>query len=252
MTENNKPVKKDKNKGFTKIFGVDLSSLNFLNNLRQNSRQFAVIGLGRFGRAVCETLYNMGYEVLATDVDEKLVAQVLTDKIASSAIQVDCTEPNALKEAGILEFDTVIVAIGNYLEESIITTLNVKEAGVKYVVAKASTETHGKLLKRVGADLVVYPEYEAGCELAYTLTKPGILDRFELDPDHSIVEILIPEEFAQKSLTEINLRSDYGLNVLAIGNDDKFIINPKPDFILTKGLNMVVIGSNDDINRLPS
>lgn len=249
--ESNKPEKSSINKSANKFFGVDFNFFKFLNNPRQENRQFAVIGLGRFGRAVCRTLFNMGYDVLATDVNEKLVAQVLTERIASDAIQIDCTEANALKEAGIFEIDTVIVAIGNYLEESIITTLNVKESGVQYVVAKASSEMHGKLLKRVGADLVVYPEYEAGCELAYTLTKPAILDRFELDPDHSIVEVLIPEEFDGKTLSQINLRSRYGLNVLAIGNDDKFTINPDSQYSLTKGLSMVVIGSNKDINRLP-
>jgi trk system potassium uptake protein len=250
MTTNNQSVSNTSNQKFKKIFSLDLSSLKFLNNLRKETRQFGVIGLGRFGRAVCETLYNMGYDVLGVDVDEKLVAQALTDKIATSAIRLDSTEISALREAGILELDTVIVAIGNYLEESIVTTLNVKEAGVKYIVAKASSETHGKLLKKVGADLVVYPEYEAGCELAYTLTKPGILDRFELDPNNSIVEVSIPPEFDGKTLAEVKLRSYYGLNVLAVGNDDKFIINPPPNYILTKGLSMVVIGSNKDINKL--
>jgi trk system potassium uptake protein TrkA len=192
----------------------------------------------------------MGYDVLATDIDDKLVAQVLTDKTVSSAIRLDSTESNALKEAGIFELDTVIVAIGNYLEESIVTTLNVKEAGVKYVIAKASSETHGKLLKKVGADLVVYPEYDAGRELAYTLTKPNILDRFELDPNNSIVEMIIPEEFDGKTLAEIKIRGNYGLSVLAVSNQDKFIINPSPDQILKKGLSMVVIGANTDINRL--
>ena len=251
MIDINKLKKTEKGTKDTAIFGINLSPLKFLASIRRETRQFAVIGLGRFGRSVCKTLYQMGYDILATDVDEKLVARALTDKIASNAIQLDCTEPTALKEAGIFEFDTVIVSIGNYLEESIITTLNVKEAGVKYVVAKASSEIHGRLLKRVGADLVVYPEYEAGRELAYTLTKPAILDRFELDPDHSIVEILIPEEFDNRTLAEIRLRSRYGLNVLAVGNDDKFIINPDPQYILKKGLSMVVIGSNKDINRLP-
>lgn len=249
MTENKQPSP-DNYQRFRTLLNLDLGALKFLSNLRKETRQFAVIGLGRFGRAVCQTLYNMGYDVLGADVEEKLVAQALTDKIASSAIRLDCTEASALKEAGILELDTVIVAIGNYLEESIITTLNLKEAGVKYIVAKASSETHGKLLKKVGADLVVYPEYEAGCELAYTLTKPGILDRFELDPDNSIVEIAIPEEFDGKTLAEMKFRSRYGLNVLAVGNDDKFVINPPPQFVLTKGLSMVVIGSNKDINRL--
>jgi trk system potassium uptake protein TrkA len=254
MTEKkqfHKSQKPNNSKGLTKFLGFDLSSFQFLTHLRKETRQFAVIGLGRFGRAVCQTLHKMGYDVLGTDIDEKLVAQALTERIASNAIQLDSTETNALKEAGIFEFDTVIVAIGNYLEESIITTLNIKEAGVKYVVAKASSETHGKLLERVGADLVVYPEYEAGCELAYTLTKPGILERFELDPDHSIVEMLVPENFDGKTLAEIQLRSRYGLNVLAVGSEDKFIINPNPQYSLSKGLSMVVIGSNKDINRLP-
>lgn len=230
---------------------MNLRSIKFLNNLRKENRQFAVIGLGRFGRAVCTSLHRMGYEVLGTDIDEKLVNQVLTQKIASHAIQLDSTEPESLKEAGIFEIDTVIVAIGNYLQESIITTLNVKEAGVNYVVAKASSEVHGKLLHRVGADHVVFPEYEAGCALAQTLTKPTILDRFELDPENSIVEVLIPEEFHGKTIAQLELRGRYGVIVLAIGNGDKFVINPDPQQKLTQGLIMVVIGSNKNIERLP-
>jgi trk system potassium uptake protein TrkA len=230
---------------------VNFKTFDFLSSFRKPSQQFAVIGLGRFGRAVCETLHRMGHEVLGTDIEQKYVSQVLNEKIVSHAIQLDSTDPNALKEAGIFELDTVIIAIGNYLQESIITTLNIKEAGVSYVVAKASTEVHGKLLKRVGADHVVFPEYEAGCSLAYSLTKPAILERFDLDPDHSIVEVKIPEEFNGKSIAELELRKLYKINVLAVGNDDKFEINPPPQRRLSKGLAMVVIGSNDDINRLP-
>ena len=229
-----------------------LKSLNFLNSLRgENRQQFAVIGLGRFGRAVCQTLHKMGYEVLGTDIDEKLVAKVLKEKMVSNAIKLDSTDPNALQEAGIYEFDTVIIAIGNYIQESIVTTLNVKERGVKHVVGKASSDIHGKLLKRVGADHVVYPEYEAGKELAHTLTKPSILDRFDIDPEHSIVEVIIPEEFHGKTIAELELRNSYGLNVLAVGNEDKFIINPAPGHKLQKGLAMIVIGHNKDIKRLP-
>ena len=228
-----------------------MKSLNFLTNSRPKSRQFAVIGLGRFGRAVCTSLHKQGYEVIGTDIDEKLVNQALTQKIASHAIQLDSTEPESLKEAGIFEMDTVIVAIGNYLQESIITTLNVKEAGVEYVVAKASSEIHGKVLKRVGADKVVFPENEAGCALANSLTQPGFLERFELDPENSIVEVLVPEEFHNKTLTQLDLRKRYGLNVLALGNGEKFITNPNPEQILTKGLVMVVIGSNKNLQKLP-
>lgn len=230
---------------------VNLPSLDFLNGIRKSNRQFAVIGLGRFGRGVCQTLHTLGYEVLGTDIDEKRVAQITADRLVSHAFELDSTDPAALRQAGIFEFETVIVAIGNYLQESIITTLNLKEAGVANVVAKASTEIHGKLLCRVGADRVVYPEFEAGCVLARSLTKPSILDRFELDPDHSIVEVVIPQEFHGRTIAELELRNRYGLNLLAVSCDQKFEINPSPHLRLQKGCLMVVIGCNKDINRLP-
>ncbi|MGA1284757.1 MAG: potassium channel family protein [Prochlorothrix sp.] len=228
---------------------MNLSSFNFFRSLRADNRQFAVIGLGRFGRAVCATLHGLGYEVLGIDASDKLVAQILADQIVAHALQLDSTEPHALKEAGIYEFDTVIVAIGNYIQESIITTLNVKEGGVPHVVAKASSQIHGKLLDRVGADHVVFPEYEMGCTLARSLTRPGILDQFVLDPDHSIVEVVIPEEFDGKTIAELNLRAKFGVNVLAISSAQKFEINPGPNVRLQKGMPMVVIGSNKVIDR---
>jgi trk system potassium uptake protein TrkA len=196
----------------------------------------------------------MGYEVLGIDSDENRVAQVLTDQIAAHAVQLDSTQPTALQEAGIPDFDTVIVAIGNYIQESIITTLNVKEAGVPNVVAKASSEIHGKLLERVGADHVVFPEHEMGCELARSLTRPGILDRFELDPDHSIVEVVIPKEFDGKTIVELDLRNRYGLTLMALSQDketEKFEINPSPVTRLRAGALMVVVGANKGIDKLP-
>ena len=233
---------------------VNLSSLSFFHSLRRDSaknKQFAVIGLGRFGRAVASTLSRQGYDVLCVDFDENRVAQVLSDNIATHARQLDSTQPAALREAGVFEQDTVIVAIGNYVQESIITTLNVKEGGVPHVVAKASSEVHMKLLKKVGADHVVFPEHECGCALAQSLTRPGILDRFELDPDNSIVEVLVPDQFNGKSIADLQLRNSYGLNLLAVSRDGKFEINPDPGVRLQKGSAMVVIGSNQDINRLP-
>lgn len=233
---------------------MNLTSLTFFRKMRSSSRQFAVIGLGRFGRAVCTTLNSLGYEVLAADSDERCVSQALTDQIAAHAVQLDTTQPTALKESGITEFDTVIVAIGNYVEESIITTLNLKEAGVKHVVAKASSEIHGKLLDRVGADHVVFPEHEMGCELARSLTTPGILDRFEIDPDHSIAEVIVPQAFDQKTIIDLDLRNRYELTVLAVSQDqqpDKFEINPSPVTRLKAGGLMVVIGSNKGLEHLP-
>ncbi len=229
---------------------MNLSSLNLLRNLKNESRQFAVIGLGRFGRSVCKTLHHLGYDVLGLDSNEKLVAQAMADQITAHAVQLDSTEPLALKEAGVFEFDTVIVAIGNYIQESIITTLNVKEGGVPYVVAKASNETHGKLLEKVGADRVVFPEYDMGCNLARSLTRPKILERFNLDPEHSIVEVAVPEEFDGQTIAQLNLRARFGLNLIAVGDEQKFQINPEPGRHLHKGQIMVVVGDNTAIDRL--
>jgi trk system potassium uptake protein TrkA len=227
-----------------------MKKTNFLKILRQDNRQFAVIGLGRFGRSVCETLHQSGHEVLGVDQDEKLVAEALAAKVVSNAIALDSTDVNALREAGIFEFETVIVAIGNYLKESIVTSLNLKEGGVKYVVAKVSSDTHENILKRLGVDLIVFPEQEAGRDLAYRLTKPSIVDRFELDPEHSIVEMLVPESFDGKTLAELQLRKNYGVNLLAIGSEEKFKINPSPEERLLKGMIMVLIGSTRDIHEL--
>ena len=232
---------------------MKLSSWNFWQNLRPENKQFAVIGLGRFGRAVCETLHNLGYEVLAIDKEEKMVNWAIADEISFHAFKLDSTEINAIKQAGVLDFDTVIVAIGNYLAESIITTLNLKELGIKSVVAKASSETHRKLLEKVGADYVVFPEKEMGCEVARLLTKPKVIDQFDIGPEHSIVETVVPDKFDGKTIADLQIRNKYGLNLLAINSQDKkFTINPKPSTILKKGRIIVVLGSNQDINRLPN
>ncbi|MFP4134254.1 MAG: potassium channel family protein [Halothece sp.] len=228
------------------------ASLKIFNQFRYQPKEFAVIGLGRFGQALCGELRKLGCDVLGSDRDEKLVNQVLTDKIVSHAIQLDSTKPAALKEAGIFEFDVVIIAIGDYVQESIITTLNVKENGVKYVIAKASSDIHGKLLKRVGADRVVFPERDAGNELARYLAQPGILDKFELDPDHSIVDLQIPEAFDGQTIQELNLRERYGLNVIAIKYGEKFEYNPAGNYRLRKGSRMIAVGANADIKRLPT
>jgi trk system potassium uptake protein len=232
---------------------MDLSSLSFFSQLRSSNKtkQYAVIGLGRFGRAVCQGLHNQGYDVVGIDSDDDRVTEALTDKIVGHARAIDSTNPAALAEAGVFEMDTVIIAIGNYIQESIITTLNVKEGGVTNVVAKASSETHVKLLKKVGADHVVFPERDGGYSLARNLTKPGLLERFELDPENSIVEVIVPESFHGKTIAELQLRSRYGVNLIAFSQDGKFIVNPEPNIALQKGNAIVVVGANKDIEKLP-
>lgn len=230
---------------------MNLSSLSFFRRLSVDTKQFAIVGLGRFGRAVCATLHEMGYEVLGIDSDQKLVDRVLTDQVVAHALEIDSTDPTALKQAGVFEFDTVIVAIGNYVEESVITVLNLKEAKVRNVVAKASSKIHEKLLKKVGADLVVFPEYEMGCTLARSLTKPSILERLELDPDNSIVEVITPQQFDGKTILELDLRNRYGLTLIAISQSNKLEVNPSATRRLRQGSSMILIGGNRAIEKLP-
>jgi trk system potassium uptake protein TrkA len=230
---------------------MNLANFSLFRSSRKDQRQFAVIGLGRFGRSVCTTLTQLGYEVLGIDNDAERVDRAVADRIAAHCLQLDSTNVHALKEGGVFEFDTTIVAIGNYLEESIVTTLNLKEGGGKMVVAKASSEIHGTLLKKIGADLVVYPEAEMGRNLARHLTHRGILDRIDLDPEYSIVEVLVPDEFHDKNLAELKLRSDYGITVLAVNCNGKLKINPGPERRLQAGSTIVVMGHQKDIRRLP-
>ena len=203
----------------------------------------------------------MGYEVLGIDQGRKSVAQAINAHIVSHALELDSTDPEALEEAGVLEFDTVIVAIGNYIEASVITTLNLKDAGVESVIAKASSDIHGKLLNKVGADLVIFPEYEMGCEVARSLTQPNVLERLELDPHSSVVEMVVPKAFHGKTLMELNLRAEHGINVLAVGTCSEeigeenplgvgeFDVNPDPEQQLKADMVIVVIGKNDSIRK---
>ncbi|MCG9884808.1 MAG: TrkA family potassium uptake protein [Cyanobacteria bacterium] len=244
---------------------MNLSSLSFLQRLRSvQKQQYVVLGLGRFGRAVCSTLHQMGYEVLGIDSSESLITQALDDRIVSHAIQLDTTNRLAMEEAGVFDFETAIVAIGNYIEASVIATLNLKEAGVNYVLAKASSDIHGKLLRKVGADLVVFPEHEMGCQVGRSLVQPNILERLDLDANSSIVEVIVPQEFDGKSIAELQLRARYGINLLALsrapvqeeadtGADrcERFDVNVDPSMRLRQGMVMVVIGNRRALSNLP-
>ncbi|WAS04821.1 TrkA family potassium uptake protein [Gloeomargaritales cyanobacterium VI4D9] len=223
----------------------------FWNRRRQHSHQFAVIGLGRFGRSVCRTLKSMGCEVLGVDKDEHLVACVSDEAVVDHAVELDSTDPGALKDAGLFEFETVIVAIGNYIQESVVTTLNLKEGNVAHIIAKASTDIHGRLLEKVGATKVVYPEKQMGEHLARSLVRPNIIERLELDPENSIVEVRVPEAFVGKSIVDLKLRNEYGVSVIALGRQGShFEINPNPTAPLEAGMMMWVIGSNQALNKI--
>lgn len=161
-------------------------------------KQFAVIGCGRFGSSVAKTLYKLGNDVLAIDRDGEII-QDISDSVTHAA-EADVMDENVLKDLGIRNFDVVIVSIGSDLEASIMATLVAKELGVKTVVAKAQNELHAKVLYKIGADKVIFPERDMGVRVAHNLVSTNILDFIELSPDYSIVEINAISEWENKAL----------------------------------------------------
>lgn len=212
-------------------------------------KQFAVIGLGRFGSSLARALSRMGYEVLAIDTNEENVNDI-TDEI-TYAVQMDALEENALKSMGIRNFDAVIVAIGQDIQASILVTVMLKEMGVKKVIAKAQTELHGKVLEKVGADLVVFPERDMGERLAHNLiAADNIMDLINLSPDYSIIELKTPPEFIGKTLQETALRKEFGITVIAIRRGSEVIISPEAKQTIRENDILVAIGRNEKLKRL--
>lgn len=211
-------------------------------------RQFLVIGLGHFGKSIATTLYQMGYDVLGVDKDEEIV-QSISGSI-THAVQADATDENTMKALGTRNFDVGIVSIGQDIQASILITLILKELGVKYVVAKALSELHGKVLYKIGADRVVFPERDMGIRVAHNLVSSNILDYIELSPDFSIVEIAAIPEWHNKSLGQLNMRAKYGINVMAIKSKNGVVISPKADEVIREQNVLVVVGSKEDINKL--
>lgn len=190
-------------------------------------RQYAVIGLGRFGTSVAHRLYTAGQEVLGIDVSEERVENA--ELSVTHAVMADTTEEEALKSIGIRNFDCVIVAIGNDMQSSILTTLLLKELGVKKVIAKALNKHHGQVLAKVGADWVIYPERDMGERVANQLLSPNMLNYIELSKEYNIEEIIIPISMTGKSLRELDLRAKYNISVIAIVSNGEIIIAPSPD-----------------------
>lgn len=209
------------------------------------SKQFVVIGLGRFGSSIAKTLYSLGNEVLAIDPDEEIVQEISNN--VTHAVQADATEESALRALGIRNFDVAVVTIGADVQSSVMVTLLVKELGVKYVVAKAVNELHAKLLYKIGADRVVFPERDMGVRVAHNLCSSNILDYIELSPDYSIMEVAAVDEWKGKTLKELNMRSKFGINVMAIKRENDINISPKADDIIKDGDILVVIGGTEEL-----
>ncbi|MED4585171.1 TrkA family potassium uptake protein [Brevibacillus choshinensis] len=209
------------------------------------SKQFAIIGMGRFGSSVARTLYEMDYEVMGIDENEERINENI--QFVTHAVAADSTDERALKEIGIRNFDVVVVAIGVDIQASILTVLTLKELGVKKIVAKAQNERHGQVLYKVGADRVVFPERDMGVRVAHNLISANVLDFIELADDYSVAEVVVSSKFVGKNLRQLDIRKNYEVNVIAIKSGDKFNIAPSPEEVIQYGDVLVVIGNNKDL-----
>lgn len=211
------------------------------------AKSFAIIGMGRFGSSVAKTLYELGYEVMAIDSCEERIQEHI--QFTTYAVQADSTDEQALKQLGIRNFDNVVVAIGEDIQASILTTLVLRELGVKHITVKAQNERHGKVLYKVGADRVVFPERDMGSRVAHNLVSPNILDFIELAEDYSVAEIVVGQKLVGKSLFDLNIRAKFGVNVMAIKSGPHINIAPQASDTIQADDILVVVGENDDLKR---
>ena len=211
-------------------------------------KSFAVIGLGRFGSSVAATLFDMGQEVLAMDVDAARVEEI-KDRV-TMAIQADMRDERVLSKLDLPRFDAVLISIGGDVQSSIMATALCKELGARYVIAKAADALHAKLLTKVGADKVLLTEREAGARLAHSLVGSSIIDYLELSDEYSVSEISLPARWAGHSLDELKVRNTYDISVIAIRRGTQIIVKIDPLGALQPEDVLVVIGENDAIQKI--
>ena len=211
-------------------------------------KNFVVIGLGRFGTAVARELCELGNQVLVIDLDRDLVQDV-ADQV-THAVAADARDADVLRSLGVSEYDCAVVAIGDDVGSSALVTLRLKEAGVPQVVCKAQSHVHKRLLEKIGADHVVFPEHEMGIKAAQGLARSNILNFIELSPDYAIVEVDLPRGWEGHSIRELDIRAKFGVNVIALRQGQKINVAPGAECVLSEGDKLIVLGRDEDIAAL--
>ena len=211
------------------------------------NKEFAVIGLGRFGGSIVRELRELETDGLAIDSDEERVNEFAD--IATETVIGNTTDETVLKNLGLRNFDNVIVAIGDNIQSSILTTLLLKDLGVKKVTVKAQSDYHARVLDKIGADVVVHPERDMGRRIAHRLVSSSVLDYLELSDEHSIVEIYATEKLANQTLLDLDIRAEYGVSVIAIKRGADIIVSPDPTVNIKETDVLIVIGTDNELNR---
>ena len=204
---------------------------------------YLVIGLGTFGRSVTQTLYENDKMVLAIDQREDRVQKVIDDEIASDAITLDVTDENSIRKVINDDFDTAFVCIGDNTQSSVFVTVILKEMGIKTIICKAKNELQGKILKKIGATSVVYPEETMAKETALGVIRPNITEHFKFSEKYRVFEIKAPKDFNGKNLIELNLRNKYEMNIIGIKDEKELNIMPLPNTIIRENNVLLVIAN---------
>jgi trk system potassium uptake protein TrkA len=213
------------------------------------SRQFVIIGLGRLGSAMLETLLSLDHEVLGIDLDEDLVQDLSGDYPQAHLVAADATEEPVLRDLNVGHFDGGAVVIGENMEAGILATANLKELGVPFVVARAMSKLHGRVLERIGADRIIEPERDMGAQVARTMASPVILDYVDLGGDEALIEAEVPDEWVGKRLAELHLSRQSGLTILAVKPKGEAGTLPNASTVLNEGDVIVVGGAKQDLDR---
>lgn len=212
------------------------------------NKQYAVLGLGVFGSTVATTLAQYDCEVIAIDKEESCVERIADE--VTKAVVADTTDIEQLRSLGIEDIDVAIVAIGTHLEEAVLTTMNVKDLGVPFVIAKAKNKQFTKILEKVGANKVIRAEKDMGIRVAKSLLRKNIVDLVELDEDYSLVEIIAPNDWVGKSLQLLNVRQVYHMNIIGVKNsDDEMSLNIGANYIIQRGDRFLVIGKTAQLEK---
>ncbi len=211
------------------------------------NKTYAVFGLGRYGESVAKELIKSGAEVIAVDINEDIVNDLISDIPVCKC--ADITDHEVIENLGIANVDIVIIAMASNLEASVMAVTLCKEAGVQTVIAKCGNEMHQKILSRVGADRVVFPEKESGIRLAKNLLSSGFVDMVELSSDVSMVELNVKKEWIGKNLIQLNLRKKYSINVVAVIEGNSIITAINPEIALTDNMKLVVIANTDKLAK---
>ena len=214
-------------------------------------KNFLVIGLGEFGKSVAKTLYSNNATVLVIDAKENLIKQALNEGIIEEAIILDATDEIALKKVVRDDFDTAFVSVGDNIQASILITLQLKELGVKNIICKAVNHTQEKVLYKIGATQVIFPEESMGEKVAYSVLRPTIIDYFKFAEDYFIYEVKVPKTYVGKSLMELNLRHKYEINILSVKHfDGKMDVTPDPNIKLNKDDLLIILSRENVIDRV--